>query len=116
MKIIYIILFFIVYHYFLNFLFKQVSDSKLMLFIKRISIFSVLGFGIIISSLTTKYRDLQVLIGFGIKGQKEFSEACKIANGAIVGTAFIELLSKSTDLKKDISEFTSKIKIKQTAS
>lgn len=57
-----------------------------------------------------------VLIGFGIKGQKEFSEACQIANGAIVGTAFIELLSKSTDFKKDISEFASNIKTKQTAS
>jgi len=26
-----------------------------------------LGFGIIISSLTTKYRDLQVLVGFGVQ-------------------------------------------------
>ena len=57
-----------------------------------------------------------VLIGFGIKGQKEFSEACEIANGAIIGTAFIELLSGSTNFKKDISEFTSKIKTKQIAS
>lgn len=48
MKIIYTILFFIVYHYCLNFLFKQVSDSKLILFIKRVSIFFILGFGIII--------------------------------------------------------------------
>jgi len=57
-----------------------------------------------------------VLIGFGIKGQKEFSEACQIANGAIIGTAFIELLSRSNNFKKDISEFTSAIKTKQTAS
>ena len=26
-----------------------------------------LGFGVIISSLTTKYRDLQVLVGFGVQ-------------------------------------------------
>ncbi len=57
-----------------------------------------------------------VLIGFGIKGQKEFSEATEIANGAIIGTAFIELLSRSVDFKKDISEFTSNIKTKQIAS
>ena len=53
-----------------------------------------------------------VLIGFGIKGRKEFTEACEIANGAIIGSAFIELLSKSKDLKMDISKFTSQIKNK----
>jgi tryptophan synthase alpha chain len=53
-----------------------------------------------------------LLIGFGIKGQKEFSEACEIANGAIIGTSFIELLSESKDLKKDIPQFTSFIKTK----
>ncbi len=57
-----------------------------------------------------------VLIGFGIKGQKEFSEACDIANGAIIGTAFIELLLGPIDFKKDITKFTSNIKIKQTIS
>jgi tryptophan synthase alpha chain len=53
-----------------------------------------------------------VLIGFGIKGQKEFSEACHYANGAIIGSEFIRLLSKSNDLKKDIKEFTLQIKSK----
>lgn len=53
-----------------------------------------------------------VLIGFGIKGQKEFSEACEVANGAIIGTAFIELLSRSTNFKEDIKQFTSNIKTK----
>lgn len=53
-----------------------------------------------------------VLIGFGIKGQKEFSEACEIANGAIIGSAFIELLTKSNNFRKDIGQFTSSVKTK----
>lgn len=53
-----------------------------------------------------------VLIGFGIKGQKEFSEACEIANGAIIGSAFIELLSKSNNFKNDVGQFTSAVKTK----
>lgn len=53
-----------------------------------------------------------VLIGFGIKGQREFSEACEIANGAIIGSAFIELLSKSKNFGKDTAKFTSAVKTK----
>ena len=56
----------------------------------------------------------KILIGFGIKGQKEFSEACELANGAIIGSSFVKLLGSSTDLKKDIPEFISNvINIKQ---
>lgn len=57
-----------------------------------------------------------LLIGFGIKGQKEFSMACEIANGAIIGSAFIELLTRSHNFKKDIAEFTSIVKTKLIAS
>lgn len=57
-----------------------------------------------------------LLIGFGIKGQKEFSEACQISNGAIIGSAFIELLSKSNNFNKDIKQFTSAVKTKSVKS
>ncbi|MBC7696661.1 MAG: tryptophan synthase subunit alpha [Burkholderiales bacterium] len=60
-----------------------------------------------ITSLPLKNK---ILIGFGIKGQKEFSEACEVANGAIIGSSFVNLLGNSTDLQKDIPEFISKIK------
>jgi len=60
-----------------------------------------------ITSLPLKNK---ILIGFGIKGQKEFSEACKIANGAIIGSSFVKLLENSTDFQKDIPEFISNIK------
>jgi len=51
-----------------------------------------------------------ILIGFGIKGQKEFSDACKLANGAIIGSSFVQLISNSQNLEKDIPEFISTIK------
>lgn len=64
--------------------------------------------------LKNGYKDLKnpVLIGFGIKGQKEFSEACQYANGAIIGSAFVELLTGSVNFQKDISKFTSNVKEK----
>lgn len=54
-----------------------------------------------------------VLIGFGIKGPAEFKTACRLAQGAIVGTAFINMLSTSTDFKNDVNAFTENIKEKR---
>jgi tryptophan synthase alpha chain len=51
-----------------------------------------------------------VLIGFGISNHETFSTAAGYADGAIVGSAFIELLKKSTDNKKDIKDFVQKLK------
>jgi len=50
------------------------------------------------------------LIGFGISDNKSFSKACEFANGVIIGSAFINAIEKSTDLKKDIAAFVKKIK------
>lgn len=60
-----------------------------------------------ITSLSLKNK---ILIGFGIKGQKEFTEACQLANGAIIGSSFVNLLGSSTNFEKDIPEFISTIK------
>lgn len=60
-----------------------------------------------ITSLPLKNK---VLIGFGIKGQKQFNEACEVANGAIIGSSFIKLIGSSSNLHKDIPEFISTIK------
>ncbi len=61
-----------------------------------------------------KIRNLKLknplIIGFGIKNKADYSEACKLANGAIIGSAFINIISNSNDLKKDISEFIKQIK------
>jgi tryptophan synthase alpha chain len=38
-----------------------------------------------------------VLVGFGIKDRQTFQSACKYANGAIIGTAFINALEGTTN-------------------
>ncbi|MCS7019040.1 MAG: tryptophan synthase subunit alpha [Cytophagales bacterium] len=45
------------------------------------------------------------LIGFGIANSATFEEACRYAEGAIIGSAFINLLQQSVDLEADISAF-----------
>jgi tryptophan synthase alpha chain len=50
------------------------------------------------------------LIGFGISNNATFSKASKYSAGAIVGSAFINLLKQSKDHRKDISEFVKSIK------
>ena len=42
------------------------------------------------------------LIGFGISNAETFQTACNYSNGAIIGSAFIKMLSDSTQLKEDI--------------
>lgn len=49
------------------------------------------------------------IIGFGIHDHKTFSKACEFANGAIIGSAFIKAIDKSTDLKKDLAVFVTSI-------
>jgi len=46
------------------------------------------------------------LIGFGISNSETYNTACNYANGAIIGSAFIKILSKANmDLKKTIPNF-----------
>lgn len=54
-----------------------------------------------------KHKQLRnpFLIGFGISNKETFSAACHYGAGAIVGSAFIKLLSTSTGLVTDISTF-----------
>lgn len=53
-----------------------------------------------------------LLIGFGIRDQETFEEACQYAAGAIVGTAFIEALQKGENLQEQIRNFVSSIRKK----
>jgi len=50
------------------------------------------------------------LIGFGIHDQQTFQTACKYANGAIIGSAYIRLLANSENITKDTKEFIDKIR------
>lgn len=46
-----------------------------------------------------------VLVGFGIKDKPTFRAACQYSNGAIIGSAFIKALEKSTNVTADTKEF-----------
>jgi tryptophan synthase alpha chain len=50
------------------------------------------------------------LIGFGISNGKAFTTASAYGAGAIVGSAFINLLRNSTHLEQDITEFVKELK------
>lgn len=50
------------------------------------------------------------LIGFGISDHATFSAASQYAAGAIVGSAFINLLNNHSNLEKDITVFVKEIK------
>jgi tryptophan synthase alpha chain len=52
------------------------------------------------------------LIGFGISNQSAFSKASMYSSGAIVGSAFINLLSESKDIPADVKNFVGSIKAK----
>ena len=55
------------------------------------------------------------LIGFGISNHETFSTACQYANGAIIGSAFIRMLEKSTNLSADIHEFAAMVRGEKVA-
>lgn len=46
-----------------------------------------------------------VLVGFGIKDKETFQSACKYANGAIIGTAYIKMLENATDIETATRQF-----------
>jgi tryptophan synthase alpha chain len=48
-------------------------------------------------------------IGFGIARQTDFLTACRYANGAIIGSAFIKEIAQSVDLQEDITKFVKSI-------
>ncbi len=45
------------------------------------------------------------LVGFGISDNSTFEIACKYAHGAIIGSAFIKMLTDATDLETEIRKF-----------
>jgi len=50
------------------------------------------------------------LIGFNIKDKKTYQDACSYSNGAIIGSAFIRMLSNSHLLEQDIIQFVKNIR------
>ncbi len=50
-----------------------------------------------------------VMIGFGIKDNKTFYQACKHASGAIIGTAYIKAIENSNSIEADTEKFLNSI-------
>lgn len=46
-----------------------------------------------------------ILVGFGIKDKNTFNTACKHANGAIIGSAYIKALEHTTDIATTTKQF-----------
>lgn len=57
----------------------------------------------------TKFKN-PTIIGFGIKDNASFTNACSVANGAIVGTQFVKLLQTEGVNKNAITQFISSIR------
>lgn len=59
-----------------------------------------------------KSMDLKnpTLIGFGISSKESFDRACDHASGAIIGSAFIEVLKNTNKFEEDISGFIKSVK------
>jgi tryptophan synthase alpha chain len=51
-----------------------------------------------------------ILIGFGISDAESFSTASKYGNGAIIGSAFINVVKNSQDLRADIISYIKSVK------
>lgn len=50
-----------------------------------------------------------ILVGFGIRDRQTFNEACRYANGAIIGTAFIKALENSENEENSVKQFLSSV-------
>jgi tryptophan synthase alpha chain len=58
-----------------------------------------------LQKLQAKKLKNPVLVGFGIKDRETFQSACKYANGAIIGTAFIKALEGVDDIQFTTKNF-----------
>ncbi len=63
-----------------------------------------------ISKITEMKLKNPLIIGFGIKNKTDYRAACKMANGAIIGSAFINVIDGSKDLQRDIPSFITGVK------
>jgi tryptophan synthase alpha chain len=61
-----------------------------------------------------RIRDMKLknpcLIGFGISNHASFSNACKYAKGAIIGSAFVNMLATAQNQDEAITEFVEAMK------
>lgn len=51
-----------------------------------------------------------LMVGFGVHNKQTFEEATSYCNGAIIGSAFIRILRKSSNIENGIKEFVASLK------
>jgi tryptophan synthase alpha chain len=56
------------------------------------------------------------LIGFGISDRSSFQLACKYAEGAIIGSAFIKVIQQKENLEQNIRQFIREVKAQEPVS
>ncbi|MES2777103.1 MAG: tryptophan synthase subunit alpha [Bacteroidota bacterium] len=90
----------------------QLLDQRSSGFLYAVSSSSTTGTDKNFASLENYFEKLEklslknpVLVGFGIKDKTSFSEACKYANGAIIGSAYIKALEHVTDVNAATKDF-----------
>jgi tryptophan synthase alpha chain len=63
-----------------------------------------------------RLKELQLknpfLVGFGIRDRKSFETACRYAQGAIIGTAYIQAIEHAADVQTATAKFLNNIKTK----
>jgi len=81
-------------------------------FLYAVSSSSITGSDKDFSAVETYLQRLQsmqlnnpILVGFGIKDKQTFQSACKYANGAIIGTAYIKALEHTDDVNEATRQF-----------
>ena len=87
-------------------------------FIYVVSSSSITGNSLSLQEATIRYfsmiRDMKLnnpcLIGFGIQDHESFQMASEYAQGAIIGSAFLRMLSSSKNMQEDIQKFIEQIK------
>lgn len=50
-----------------------------------------------------------VLVGFGIRDREDFQKVCKVVNGAIIGSAFINIISEADDPVSAAGQFVKQV-------
>lgn len=81
-------------------------------FIYMVSSYSTTGSGKGLEQSQTYFERMNTLklnvpkmIGFGIKDKTTFVNACKYANGAIIGTAFVSAMEEKGDIENKVQKF-----------
>ena len=86
-------------------------------FVYMVSSNSITGGNVSMSSQTSYFERINsmnlknpTVIGFGIRDHQTFENACKYSSGAIIGTAFIEHITKNGIEKESINAFINTIR------